>query len=127
MSSSSNLQLSQPAPQAGAFFWIPLIPAAFGVCVLLLSDWRPANLAWSACLLVVGGLVGLLNQRHYRQLSARLLSDAQAVQSTTDTAPTGGLEAVCLEAIPIWSRQIESSRTETETAIIELTGRFSAT
>src|SRR5450830_1486122 len=126
MSSSGNLQLPQPAPQASAFFWIPLVPAAFGVCVLLLSDWRPANLAWSAGLVVVGGLAGLLNQRHYRQLSARILSDAQAALVTTDTAPTGGLEAVCLEAIPIWSRQIESSRTETETAIIELTSRFSA-
>jgi len=126
MSSSGNLQLPQPAHQASAFFWIPLVPAAFGVCVLLLSDWRPANLAWSAGLLVVGGLAGLLNQRHYRQLSARILSDAQAALVTTDTAPTGGLEAVCLEAIPIWSRQIESSRTETETAIIELTSRFSA-
>nr|WP_248799672.1 methyl-accepting chemotaxis protein [Pseudomonas sp. MWU13-2105] len=126
MSSSGNLQALQPAPSAGAFFWIPLIPAASAVCVLLLSDWRPANLAWSVGLLLLGGLAGLLNQRHYRQLSARLLSDAQAAQAPVDTASTGGLEAVCLEAIPIWSRQIESSRTETETAIIELTSRFSA-
>ncbi|NWA27479.1 chemotaxis protein [Pseudomonas gingeri] len=126
MSSSGNLQVPQPTPQASAFFWMPLIPAAFGACVLLLGDWSPARLAWSLGLLVVGGLVGLLNQRHYRQLSARILSAAQAAQITTDIGPTGGLEAVCLEAIPIWSRQIESSRTETETAIIELTSRFSS-
>ena len=126
MSSSGNLQSLQPAPQAGAFFWIPFIPAAFGVCVLLLSDWGPANLAWSAGLLLVGALVGFLNQRHYRQLSARILSAAQAVKAPTDKVPTSGLEAVCLDAIPIWSRQIESSRTETETAIIELSSRFSA-
>jgi len=126
MSSSGNFQVSQPAPQAGAFFWMPLVPAVCGACVLLLSDWRPANLAWSAGLLVVGGLVGLLNQRRYRQLSAQFLKDAQAAQATADTTATGGLEAVCLEAIPIWSRQIESSRAETETAIIELTHRFSA-
>jgi len=126
MSSSGNFQVSQPAPQAGAFFWMPLVPAVCGAGVLLSSDWRPANLAWSTGLLVVGGLVGFLNQRRYRHLSAQLAIAAQDALTTTDTTATGGLEAVCLEAIPIWSRQIESSRAETETAIIELTHRFSA-
>jgi hypothetical protein len=38
MSSYGNLQ---PLPQAGAFFRLPLIPAAGGVCAQLLSDSRP--------------------------------------------------------------------------------------
>lgn len=40
MSSYGNLQ---PLPQAGAFFRLPLISAAGGVCAPLLSDSRPAG------------------------------------------------------------------------------------
>ena len=32
---------------------------------------------------------------------------------------------VCSEALPIWSKQIETARAQTETAVISLTGRFS--
>ncbi|MFB2865782.1 methyl-accepting chemotaxis protein [Aeromonas sp. MdU4] len=36
-----------------------------------------------------------------------------------------GLEQVCEKALPIWSKQIENSRQQTEAAMIELTQRFS--
>ncbi|KXU81016.1 methyl-accepting chemotaxis protein [Aeromonas enteropelogenes] len=48
-----------------------------------------------------------------------------------DTTPASfanaiiGLEEVCQKAVPIWSQQIESSRQQTEEAMIDLTQRFS--
>jgi len=36
-----------------------------------------------------------------------------------------GLDGLCKEVLPIWSRQIESVRGQSETAVSELTGRFS--
>jgi methyl-accepting chemotaxis protein len=35
-------------------------------------------------------------------------------------------EAVCLQALPIWSKQIETARLQTEEAIVALSARFSA-
>ena len=35
-----------------------------------------------------------------------------------------GLEEVCTEVVPIWARQIETSRSQTETAIMDLSERF---
>jgi methyl-accepting chemotaxis protein len=126
MSSSGNLQGFQPAPQTGIFFWIPLVPAVFGAVSLLVNDWRTANVVLSACVVLSGIVAGVINQRYSRRLLSRAFDHAQAAQAATVKAPMGGLEAVCLEAIPIWSRQIESSRSETETAIVQLTSRFSA-
>ncbi len=33
-------------------------------------------------------------------------------------------EAVCIQALPIWSKQIDTARTQTEEAIVALSGRF---
>lgn len=40
------------------------------------------------------------------------------------SATGGGTEAVCIEALPIWAKQIETAREQTEQAIIALSGRF---
>ncbi|MEO6421870.1 MAG: methyl-accepting chemotaxis protein, partial [Candidatus Nitrotoga sp.] len=39
-------------------------------------------------------------------------------------AGVGGLEDICAEVVPIWSRQVETTRNQTETAITELVNRF---
>nr|WP_150782619.1 methyl-accepting chemotaxis protein [Pseudomonas fluorescens] len=57
-----------------------------------------------------------------RQAHASSLSHHQAASAA---ASANGLEAVCLEAVPIWAKQIESSRSQTEQAIIALSQRFS--
>ena len=46
-------------------------------------------------------------------------------QQTEINAYTESLESLCLETLPILSRHIESSRSETESSIIDVTVRFS--
>lgn len=47
------------------------------------------------------------------------VSGAPPVQTEVNTA-----DAVCVQALPIWSKQIETARVQTEEAIVELTARF---
>lgn len=52
-----------------------------------------------------------------------------ARQSTANAAPTPQADAqpasgVCLQALPIWARQVETVRTQTEDAIVALSARF---
>jgi methyl-accepting chemotaxis protein len=49
-------------------------------------------------------------------------TDAQAILEATSAAPANGI----VRLLPIWSRQIDTSRRQTENAIIALTDRFSA-
>ncbi|MEQ7920323.1 methyl-accepting chemotaxis protein [Xanthomonas sp. WHRI 1810A] len=50
------------------------------------------------------------------------LDDIHARQS--EQAPTPALEVLCQQALPIWVRQIDTSREQTEQAISDLTSRF---
>ncbi|HEY5758667.1 MAG TPA: methyl-accepting chemotaxis protein [Steroidobacter sp.] len=52
----------------------------------------------------------------------KLFSRARAAQPAQ--AETNAADAVCVQALPIWSKQIETARTQTEEAIVALSGRF---
>ncbi|MBD9391462.1 methyl-accepting chemotaxis protein [Acidovorax sp. ACV01] len=51
---------------------------------------------------------------------------APAPQASVATPGIVGLEELCLQVLPIWNAQIESSRAQTEQAIVGLSSRFSA-
>ncbi len=46
--------------------------------------------------------------------------------ATEAKAESSAAEAVCLQALPIWSKQIETARVQTEEAIVALSARFAA-
>jgi methyl-accepting chemotaxis protein len=52
----------------------------------------------------------------------KLFSRARAAQPAQPE--TNAADAVCVQALPIWSKQIETARTQTEEAIVALSGRF---
>lgn len=56
-----------------------------------------------------------------RKLFTRSPAEAPAAP-----APVAGANSVCVEALPIWSKQIETAREQTETAIVALSSRFAA-
>jgi methyl-accepting chemotaxis protein len=67
--------------------------------------------------------------RRHRRLLDQALSQALTAaqlqhQAASAEATANGLQAVCLEAVPIWAKQVESSRSQTERAIVALTERF---
>lgn len=74
--------------------------------------------------------LGLFGGYTLQRIHQRLLQDAEAIAQSqaakiarlhTYAEP---LEAVCAKTLPIWSRQIETSRAQTEQSIVELTQRF---
>jgi methyl-accepting chemotaxis protein len=119
-------------PRSAAFFWLPSVISIIGCGGLLtLAGLQMSALLWTAGLLVVGIIAGFWSANRQSLLLSRavahaLRADHAAVQLQHSTAAVGGLEAVCLEAVPIWAKQVESSRQQTETAIVELSSRFYA-
>jgi len=91
------------------------------------KDW--ANIAVAVLFLLSAVALGWwLARRHNILLDSaveRALSQARSDDAArNDAAKVNGLEEVCLEAVPIWSRQIETSRVQTEDAILALSSRF---
>jgi len=113
-----------------SLFWIVSgLGVAGAVLLLLLSgmDWVTI-IAAGIFLLFAAAVAWWLGRRHVAQLGVAVtqaISRARAEhQIEHENAPAGGLEEVCVEAVPIWSKQIETSRIQTEDAILALSGRF---
>jgi methyl-accepting chemotaxis protein len=79
-------------------------------------------------LLVLGTLASLWSTQQHRQqvatLNALHHTATLTSQQNASQSQDSGLAAICLKTVPIWSKQIESSRKQTETAIVELSNRF---
>jgi methyl-accepting chemotaxis protein len=66
------------------------------------------------------------HRRLLEQAASQALDHAQRqFQVASVETVANGLQAVCLEAVPIWAKQVESSRSQTEQAIVALSNRFS--
>ncbi|MFA0921129.1 methyl-accepting chemotaxis protein [Pseudomonas tremae] len=124
-------QLRTPPVQAHPrFVWFPLIPVIPAVAWLFVqSGTAPDNLFASAVLIAVGVGAGFWAARS--QADKVNLAVAQALDhqhthnaQTTAMAASTQINEVLLGAMPIWVKQVESSREQTETAIVALTTRF---
>lgn len=111
--------------------WPTLTVALAGaVTAVALAGFSVAGVASALGLLALGVAAAWLGHRGERQraaaLRARLEREAQeTVEAVERLAPVRGLDEVCKSAAPIWSRQIETARAQTEEAVISLTERFS--
>lgn len=103
--------------------WLSCIGLGLLGCLLLSGS---ASLLY---LLLNGSLaIGAALWTSHRVNQARHTHASTDEQDTTPASFANaiiGLEEVCQKAVPIWSQQIESSRQQTEEAMIDLTQRFS--
>lgn len=99
------------------------------VLLFSLSHTDSAGNISSALFLVLAAATGWwLARQHNAQIDHAV---TQAVSQASNEcrlalarSDCSGLEQVCTEAVPIWSKQIETSRVQTEDAIMALSSRF---
>ena len=89
------------------------------IACLLLTGMTPTSIAIASTLVMLSVAGGGWSLR--RIASAK--HEAQ-LRELERAAPVQGLDAVCLATAPIWAGQIETSRAQTESAIVALTNQF---
>ena len=107
---------------------IPTLLGALGAIATLLGlGASPAGLAGAALPAIAGLAGGLFLRRGHREALAAAQADLDEgrVEIERLQGYVAPLEAACAQALPLWSRQIETSREQTENSIVELTRRFS--
>lgn len=102
---------------------------AGALLLLILGGVGWVNIVSAVVLIGISTAVGEWGVRRHRALLklavAQELDNAKArFDIELANADMGGLEDVCTEVVPIWSRQVETTRNQTETAIMELANRF---
>ncbi len=109
---------------------IALLLGAVGVAMLLvLAGLDTINIASAILFLAIALVAGWWESKRLAQWHAKAIEDAKnqtraKLESAHSKSSMSGLKEVCMEAMPIWSKQIEASRSQTETAIMDLAARF---
>ena len=110
------------------FHWFPLAPAVAGCAALVLSAPTQLNIGLSAAVLAVGVASGLFaaaaQNRKLQAIAQAAGLHQQQIADDTSLQSHAQINEVLMGAMPIWAKQVESSRQQTETAIVSLTGRF---
>ncbi|TFF13431.1 chemotaxis protein [Pseudomonas sp. BCA14] len=116
-------------PVSLPFRWFALLPVIPAIAWTLLQSASPTNLAACAVLLLIGLGTCAWSARSQRDAVLRAMAWAKADQADVDatqnsTALRAQLDEVLLGAMPIWAKQVENSRQQTEDAIVSLANRF---
>ncbi|MCM2376017.1 methyl-accepting chemotaxis protein [Pseudomonas marginalis] len=110
------------------FRWFALVPVVPAVLWILVQSTSPANLVACTVLVMIGLGACAWSAVSQRNALQRAIAQAQADQSSADVhngmASRAQLDEVLLGAMPIWAKQVESSRHQTEEAIVSLANRF---
>ena len=86
--------------------------------ILYMAGVNIATLTACAVVMVAGALIG-------RELARRAASAVALAVSTTDQSRDSNLAEVYQEVIPVWAKQIETARAETERSVSALVALFS--
>jgi len=112
--------------------WVPVLPAvagAGGVLYLGGFSWQGIALALGVITSAVAAVAW--REKARRSELSRLLASREQDMKTAfredARAYLAGLGALGESLLPVWERQIETGRSQTEQAVVELTGRFSGT
>jgi methyl-accepting chemotaxis protein len=118
---------------ADAWLWLsPLVSGGAGVATLLgISGLSGASVPLAAAVAAVAALCAWGSAHRGRAALAQLHGQAQAEleqiqQALRQQSGSAGLEQICDQAAPIWVKQIETARSQTEEGITEVTVRFAA-
>ncbi|WP_273822976.1 methyl-accepting chemotaxis protein [Pseudomonas asplenii] len=128
--------MTPPQPSLGSvsghprFRWFAFIPVVPAVIWILLQSMSPANLAACAVLVLIGLGACAWSAGSVREVLRRSTARGLAEQGSKNAeqdlmASRAKLDEVLLGAMPIWAKQVESSRLQTEEAIVSLVNRFS--
>jgi len=109
---------------------IVLPPILMGVvgggCVLFFSGLSLWGSVVSAAMVILGLITGKWCAYRINRLnSAATILDDASKNTLNSQKNTHYLDTLCLNALPIWSRNIETARAQTADAVGLLTGRFS--
>lgn len=106
-----------------------LIALSGSVLLLAVGGLELINLCLSALLVGAAVAAGWWSARSHQaaisRTADRMRAQAEEARCTVAKAGAVELEQVCKQALPIWSRQIETSRVQTENAVTALAARFS--
>ncbi|HEX8592681.1 MAG TPA: methyl-accepting chemotaxis protein [Pseudomonas sp.] len=130
MTPDSNLRSSNQL-RAG-FCGLPLLPAiSAAVAIIAIDGPTGQSLAVGGAILAIGLGCSWWSTRSQRErinqavISAVALQEQKASEKTS-LKSAAQLNEVFLGAMPIWAKQVESSRQQTETAIVSLATRFTS-
>lgn len=98
---------------------------AFAVGALILQSAFSIHWAIGAGAILLAALLSGYWFSKYQHLQVSAEAERQREHTAGQAEATvDALPALCVQALPIWSSQIEISRGQTETAVVELTERF---
>jgi len=112
------------------WLWTPVAGSVGGsVAVAVMGEGTPVALLIALVLLLLGGALGAWLTRYTTEelmAAVDFATEETTANFSDDCRSVASLEQVCLEVLPILSRQIETSRAQTEEAITDLSRRFAA-
>jgi methyl-accepting chemotaxis protein len=103
-----------------------LLGAAYPIISGGLAEPSWANLIWAVALVLAGIMAATILARKTRAALATA-HQAGAAACLAELPPTRhleGLDTLCGQVLPIWSRHLETARGQTETAVSDLAIRF---
>ncbi len=116
---------------ADAWLWmLPLASGAAGVVALFgVSRFDGASVLFAFAVAAFAALCAWGSAYRQRIALQKLVNQAeilvgQAEQALRQQSEVGGLGKICDQAMPIWSKQIETARSQTEEGITEVAARF---
>ncbi|MDT3735843.1 MAG: methyl-accepting chemotaxis protein [Denitratisoma sp.] len=120
-----------PAMSEAGLPWLhaPAVAVLGGILLLAAGDGGGIRVALATLLVVAGVVAGRLSlaacRRHVRQVLEQAEAEHRAEAAARAAERRGdGLDALCRSVLPVWARQIDAARRQTEDAITSLSGRF---
>lgn len=123
---------------ADAWLWmLPLASGGAGVAALLGVSWLSGlglggtGVQFAFAVAAFAALCAWGSAYRQRAALAQLVRQAEALleqaqQALRQQSEIAGLEQICDKAAPIWAKQIETARSQTEEGITEVAARFAA-
>lgn len=107
----------------------PAVAVLGGILLFGAGEGGGIRIALATLLVVAGVVAGRMAlaacRRHVRQVLEQAEAARQAEVAAQAAGRQGdGLDALCRSVLPIWARQIDAARRQTEDAITSLSGRF---
>ena len=108
----------------------PVVAAVGGALLIGNGGASAASIALALALLGIGAAAGRLSYAaclRRTQEMIKMTEEARQVSESLEAAEKkeNGLSTLCGSVLPIWARQIDTARKQTEEAITALSGRFS--
>ena len=130
----NSARIAESLPRTNNLFWerlfilLPsMLGAGAGTILLAFDGITPRGLSILLLLTTLGLAVGVWTQRRHRHLLKRATAEVRNEVLAREQAEQGSqqhLDDLCLEALPIWNRHVETARQQTEEAVTALTDRF---